>query len=153
MGSDYLLWLLTALYAAHILEEYQLGWRSWAQKTIGIPVTWTDFYLTNAAVIVLSVCLASIGWRVPAISLIYPGLMLINAIFFHIIPTIWMRQISPGVFTAVVLFLPGVLATYIGAANDGVLNVGTLVVSLIGGALAMALPLVLFPLKRRFGAG
>jgi hypothetical protein len=52
MSLTDLLWLATAAYGVHILEEYQLNWRDWARAVIGLPVEWSDFYVVNALVIV-----------------------------------------------------------------------------------------------------
>ena len=38
-----LIWFATACYGLHILEEYQLDWRDWARKALGLPVEWSDF--------------------------------------------------------------------------------------------------------------
>jgi hypothetical protein len=47
MSLTDLLWLATAAYGVHILEEYQLNWRDWARAVIGLPVEWSDFYVTT----------------------------------------------------------------------------------------------------------
>jgi hypothetical protein len=122
MQNDYLLWIATAFYAAHILEEFAFDWRSWASKGINLPVNWQWFHIVNAAVVILGICCASIGWRLPEFSLIYPALMTINAVFFHILSSVILRRIFPGVITALVLFLPIVTAIYAAAAQDGVLT-------------------------------
>ena len=84
-------------------------------------------------------------------SLMYPALMLINGIFFHILPTLGQRRFSPGTITAVALFLPVALWTFYGAYKDGVLSGTTLAISLIGGGLLMASPILL--LRTRGGIG
>jgi hypothetical protein len=38
-------WLLTVAYSAHILEEYMLDWRGWAQQISKMSLSWTDFFL------------------------------------------------------------------------------------------------------------
>ena len=35
-------WLALAAYAAHILEEYTLDWRSWARAVVGLPALGRD---------------------------------------------------------------------------------------------------------------
>jgi hypothetical protein len=49
---------------------------------------------------------AAVGWRVPTFALALPGGLLINAVFFHVLPSIAARRPNPGCFTAVVLYLP-----------------------------------------------
>lgn len=143
MHHDYLLWIATAFYAAHILEEFNYDWKAWATSTLGLPVDWPAFYLTNAVVVVLGVCCAQVGWRLPEFSLIYPALMVINALFFHILPTVVFRRFSPGLITALVFFLPVSVALYYGAYQDGVLTARALIISIMGGVLVMAYPVVL----------
>ena len=61
MSLTDLLWLATAAYGVHILEEYQLNWRDWARGVIGLPVEWSDFYVVNALVIVFGVVAANLA--------------------------------------------------------------------------------------------
>jgi hypothetical protein len=144
-----LLWLATACYGIHILEEYQLNWRDWARTALRLPVEWSDFYVVNALVIVLGVVAANLAeW--PSIALGFPALMLINATFFHVLPVVRMRgRFSPGLFTAVVLFYPVGIACYWRAAADGMLSSAALAGSLVLGALLMASPVVLLLIKDR----
>jgi hypothetical protein len=137
------LWLAVAFYAAHILEEFTYDWKSWVKKTTGLPVDWQAFYITNAAVIILGISCAEIGWRLPEFSLIYPALMVINAIFFHLSPTFFYRRYSPGLITALIFFLPLSGWLYYGAYQDNVLTGRALLFSTIGGVLVMAYPFVL----------
>jgi hypothetical protein len=142
-----LLWLATACYGTHILEEYQLDWRDWARNALKLPVEWSDFYLVNALVIVLGIVAANLAAR-PGLALAFPALMLINATFFHVLPFIRMRgRFSPGLVTAVVLFYPVGIACYWRAAADGVLSATVLIGSLVLGALLMASPIVLLLIK------
>ena len=144
-----LLWLATACYGIHILEEYQLDWREWARSALGLPVEWSDFYVVNAIVIVLGIVAANLAaW--PAIALALPALMLINATFFHVLPFVRMRgRFSPGLFTAVVLFYPVGIACYWRAAADGMLGGAAVVGSIVLGAVLMASPVVLLLIKDR----
>jgi hypothetical protein len=142
-----LLWLATACYGIHILEEYQLDWRDWARSALRLPVEWSDFYLVNALVIVLGVVAANLAaW--PGIALAFPALMLINTTFFHVLPVVRMRgRFSPGLFTALVLFYPVGIACYWRAAADGRLSGTVLAGSLVLGAALMASPVVLLLIK------
>jgi hypothetical protein len=141
------LWVAIAVYGVHILEEYMLDWKNWANHVMKLPVVWPDFYVTNALVVVLGVVAAAIGWRLPAISLAFPALMVINAVFFHILPFAVTRKYSPGFATAVVLFLPVGLGLFYGAHHDGALSTATLVTAIALGAALMAYPIVLLKLK------
>jgi len=149
MSLSELIWLATACYAMHILEEYQLNWRDWARTVIGLPVEWSDFYVVNALVIVFGIVAANLAGRWPSLALAFAALMLINATFFHVLPTIRAHgRFSPGLFTAVVLFYPVGVACYWRAAAAGA-GIIALAGSLVLGALLMASPIVLLKIKDR----
>jgi hypothetical protein len=40
MDLAHWLWLATAAYGIHVLEEFVLDWRDWARSVIGLPVDW-----------------------------------------------------------------------------------------------------------------
>jgi hypothetical protein len=55
---------------------------------IKLPVEWSDFYVTNAIVIALGIAQAQLAPALPLAPLIFASLMLINAVFFHILPVV-----------------------------------------------------------------
>ena len=149
MSLTDLLWLATACYALHILEEYQLNWRDWARAVIKLPVEWSDFYVLNALVVALGFIAANLAASSPALALGFAAVMLVNATFFHVLPIVRTRgRFSPGLITAVVLFYPVGIACYWRAAGDGV-GAGALIGSLVLGAVLMACPIVLLKIKDR----
>jgi hypothetical protein len=148
-GHEFVLWLMLFAYGLHVLEEPMLDWLGWARFTFKLPFTPADFYVTNSLVVVAGVCTAMVGWRLPEVSLAFPALALINAVFFHIGPTVLRRRFSPGLITAVVLFVPVGAWAYVGAYFDGALTVKAAVVSALSGALLMAYPFVLFNIRAR----
>jgi len=96
MKHDYLSWLYAAAYSIHVLEEFTLDWLNWARDPFGFHPEWSNFYVVNATVIVLGICCAQVGWRLPEMSLMYPALMIINALFFHVLATLVKGRLSPG---------------------------------------------------------
>ena len=141
-------WLALAAYALHIMEEFALDWREWARNVIGLPVEWTDFYITNAIVIVLGVVQAQLANVLPIVALSFAALMLINATVFHVLPIMATNgRFSPGTITAVLLFYPIGIGMYRYAAAHGMLTRGVLLGSMLGGAVLMAYPIVLLRLK------
>lgn len=60
------LWLATAAYGVHVLEEFVLDWRDWARAIVRLPVEWSDFYVVNALVIVLGIVAANLADACPA---------------------------------------------------------------------------------------
>jgi hypothetical protein len=147
MNHEIWLWVATAAYGLHALEEFMLDWKDWANKVLKLPVDWPIFYVVNALVVVLGIIASIIGWRLPAVSLAFPALMLINAVFFHILPFVVKKKFSPGLISAVVLFLPLGSWLFYGADKDGVLSVTTVVGAFAIGAGLMAYPIILLKLK------
>jgi hypothetical protein len=139
-----------AAYAAHILEEYTFDWRNWARAVLGLPVEWNDFYVTNAVVVAFGIAQAMLAAELPLAVLSYAALMLINGIFFHIFPFIRTKgHFSPGLFTAVVFFLPLSVATFWTALSSGVASIATIIASLVIGGLTMAFPVVMLMAKSK----
>ena len=144
-----LAWLALIAYALHIMEEFTLDWRDWARGVIHLPVEWSDFYVTNAVVVVLGIAQAELAASLPLIPLSFAALMLINATFFHVLPVIVTKgRYSPGVATAVVLFYPIGIAVFVRAAADDV-GAGTMIAAGVIGAALMAYPIVLLRLRRK----
>jgi hypothetical protein len=136
-----LCWLATAMYALHVLEELAFDWRGWARAVLKLPVEWSAFYVTNALVMVLGVVAAKLADSFPAIGLAFPALMIINAIFFHVLPfVVTGGRFSPGLFTAIVLFLPMGYWCYHTASVAGVLSSEVLWISILLGALIDGFP-------------
>lgn len=147
MKHDYILWFAVMAYAIHMLEELILDWRKWAEHDLKFtPLHWSTFYMANAVVLFIGIAAASIGWHVPSVGLIIPALMAINGIFFHILPTLIQRAYSPGVITAVFLFIPIDIYIYYTSYLDGVLTPFVAIMSLVWGALLMASPIIFIKL-------
>jgi hypothetical protein len=143
IDHSYLLWVAMVAYAVHMMEETIYNWHDWVRTVFKLNAEWSEFYLVNAFVIVLGAGCAMVGWRIPAFALIFPAFMVVNALFFHIAPVIKTGIFSPGVITAVLLFLPVTAWVYIEAARDGVLNTQSVVISSILGFVLMLFPIVL----------
>jgi hypothetical protein len=150
MTLQTLAWLSMAAYAAHIMEEFIFDWRNWARAVIKLPVEWSDFYVTNAAVISLGIAQAELAPTLPLAPLVFASLMLINAVFFHILPFVRMKgRFSPGLVTAILLFFPAGIAVWQRASNEGMLNWTTVTIASFGGAALMAYPIIMLNLKSR----
>ena len=150
---EYLLWLPLAAYAVHVLEEAVLNWKCWAASSLKLTnVNWAIFDVANLAVMFITIATAMVGWQLPAFALMITALMLINGIFFHILPTLTQGKFSPGVITASVLFVPLSFWIYWAAYNDNVLSIGTFVLSLILGGLLMAAPILFLKLRDKLAA-
>jgi uncharacterized protein with HXXEE motif len=143
------LWLCTAAYGLHIIEEFTFDWRGWARNVLRLPVEWSHFYVVNALVIVLGRIAAELAPTSPVLALGFPALMLVNATAFHVRP--WLTtggRFSPGLITAIVLFYPLAIAAYWRAVSDGV-SIPGVIGSLVLGAALMACPVVMLIVKDR----
>ncbi len=150
MSLETISWLSMAAYAYHILEEYSFDWRNWARSALHLPVEWSDFYITNAIVIAFGIVQAQLAATLPLAPLSFAALMLINAVFFHILPFIRLKgRFSPGLFTAVVLFVPISLAAFAAALASKQVGWPTVGFSVLIGALTMAFPVVMLKLRSR----
>jgi hypothetical protein len=143
-------WLAMAAYALHIMEEFSFDWRDWAREVIKLPVEWPDFYVTNAVVVSVGIAQAMLAATMPWVPLSFTGLMLINALFFHIMPMIRTKgRYSPGAATAVLLFLPSVAFSWSTALSTGAADVGTIILGVVIGAVLMAYPIAILHLRQR----
>lgn len=142
-------WALTVAYAAHILEEYILNWKDWAEKTSNMTMKWSEFFVANFAVIILGISCSFVGFECPIFAYMFVGLAMVNALVAHIGTTIVKRRFSPGLITSIFLFLPISTWAYIVAANKGILNSYFLIISLGSGFLIMSFPIILQLIKSR----
>lgn len=134
--GEWTLWVVAASCALHVLEEYFTGWQQWARETLGISMPTTLFLLMNVVLVAAAFLLAREGWRRPALSLVIPAATLVNAVFFHILPTILQRRVSPGVYTATLLYVPFSSWAFVGAWRDGVPK-RAMSVAVVAGTLMM----------------
>jgi hypothetical protein len=147
MKPDYIFWVALAAYAFHILEEYNYDWKTWAQKILKLDVDLNGFYVTNVIFLFFGIACAEVGWAHPTFSLMFPSLMVVNALFFHIMPYVRSkRKFSPGMITAIFLFLPIGLGSFNMAIGLGVHTKSILIAALCG-ALVMAFPIFLLKTK------
>jgi len=135
--SEWTLWVVAVSCALHPAEEYLTGWQEWARQTLGIVMSTTIFIVANAVLVVAALLLARVGWRQPVLSLVIPSATLANAIFFHILPTIVQSRVSPGLYTAVLLYVPFSSWALLGAARDGVAPTA-IATAMVAGTLMMA---------------
>jgi Protein of unknown function with HXXEE motif len=155
MAHEWVLWILVAASAMHVVEERALGWQGWATgylgPRIGAVATWADFWATNMLLIVFGVSAAVVGWSAPAFALAFPALLLIDAVLFHLVPSLQASRPNPGLITVLLLYLPIGIWSYAAASSDGVLSFGAFLLSILIGALAMASAVAWLALAPRLG--
>lgn len=118
--SEWTLWVVAVSSALHALEEYFTGWQAWAAETLGIVMPTSLFVAANGVLVVCALFLARLGWQRPVLALVVPAATLVNAVVFHIVPTIAQGRVSPGVYTAALLYVPFSSWALVGARRDGV---------------------------------
>jgi Protein of unknown function with HXXEE motif len=117
---EWTLWAVAVSCALHATDEYLTGWQQWALQTLGIVMPTMRFFVANVVLVVVALVFARVGWRRPRFSLVIPAATLVNAIFFHILPTIAQSRASPGFYTATLLYVPFSSWALLGAWRDGV---------------------------------
>jgi len=142
-------WILTVAYAGHILEEYVLDWRKWAQETSKLKLEWSEFFVANFAVIVLGISCSVVGFECPIFSYMFVGLAATNAVFAHIGTTIIKKKFSPGLITSLLIFIPVCTWAYIIADEKGIFTCPFLLMTLGGGLLIMLFPVSLQFIKQK----
>lgn len=154
-SHSWVLWVGIIAAGLHVLEEYAEGWVAWANIEIGprfgVEFDDTIFFSTNVLLLFAALAGAAIGWWAPAVSLAIPALFVINAIFFHMLPSARSEKLTPGTLSAIVIYLPVAAWMYWAAAEDGVLSFGTVFLSFVIGAALMAYPLAVLVLKSKIG--
>jgi len=142
-----LLCACVAAYGLHVVEEFVFDWQCWARQVLHLPARWEDFYVTNCLVIVIGAVAVAIAPVWPGVALGFPGLMLINGAFMHVLPFLLGRgKFSPGLITSVLLFFPLGIATIKAAP----LTPAVLVTGFVVGAVLLATPIGFIVLKHKF---
>ena len=118
--SEWTLWAVAVSCVLHVAEEFFTGWQAWAREALGIAMPSMPFLVANAVLVIAAFLQARVGWQRPSLSLVIPSATLVNAIFFHILPTLVQGRVSPGFYTATLLYLPFSSWALVGAARDGV---------------------------------
>jgi Protein of unknown function with HXXEE motif len=117
---EWTLWVVAVATVLHVAEEYFTGWNEWARATLGIAMPAGRFLAVNFVLIAAAFSLARVGRKRPVASLVIPAATLVNAVFFHILPTVVQGRAAPGIYTAALLYLPFSTWAFIDARRDGV---------------------------------
>jgi hypothetical protein len=134
--------VLSALGGAalvHILEEYVGDWVASVQEYVP-GVTLRQFAVVNAAFVVLCVAAAMVGANCLVFALSVTSLVLINA-GIHVLATIVLPSYSPGVMSAVLLYVPLGLYAFYTASGSGQMSLAVATGAVVLGTLWMAVPL------------
>jgi hypothetical protein len=153
--NSWVLWIAIVAIGLHVMEEYAEGWLAWANQQVGprfgVTFTQADFFFTAFLLIFYALAAAAIGWWAPAVSLAIPALFIVNTVFLHMLPSLRGDRLTPGTLSAVFIYLPVAAWIFWAAAEDGVLNLGTVVLAFILGTALMYYPLAVAILAKRIG--
>lgn len=154
-SHSWVLWVGVIAVVLHVTEEYSFGWVAWANEKVaprfGVTIRETDFMLGSVGMLFIAMAGAAIGWWAPAVSLAVPALFVLNAIFFHMLPSARDERLTPGTLSAVFIYLPVAAWMFWAAGTDDRLNFGTFVLAFVLGAVIMAYPLAMLVLRDRLG--
>ena len=152
---SWVLWLGIIAVGLHVMEEYAEGWINWANQQVGprfgITFTQADFFFAAFLLVFYALAGAAIGWWAPAVSLAVPALFIVNAVFLHMIPSARGDRLTPGTLSAVFIYLPVAAWMFWAAAEDGVLDLGTILLAFVLGTALMYYPLAVAVLARKIG--
>lgn len=146
MSLTILAWLAVAAYALHIVEEHILGWFDWARRTMNISLGWEQYVITEVAILILGLTAAMLSGTAmgPTLVVAFTTLLLINVVFFHVLPMLANGgRFSPGAISGVILFLP--LAWQVFRSQS--LSQGDLAWAVVLGVLLILWPMLLLKLR------
>lgn len=103
-----LLWLFVPAYLIHLAEEWFGGFPAWVALLVDRPVPETAFVAINAVALMLMIIglraatrAEANGWMAVAVATI----VLVNT-FLHFVGAVLTSSYSPGLISAVVLYVP-----------------------------------------------
>ena len=103
-----LLWPFVPAYAIHVAEEWFAGFPAWVEQVAGRPVPGNAFLLINTvamAVLIPAVRGATRDQRSGWIAVAIATIVLVNTAF-HLAGSVLTESYSPGLASAVVLYVP-----------------------------------------------
>lgn len=136
----WILWLIAGSALLHIIEEYYFGWLQWVQGFVP-GVTVNQFIIVNSLFLVLCIFAAYIGKKKIVLGLSVASLIFINS-FFHIVPAAAMGVYSPGMVTAIFLYIPLSVLAYVHAFKSGLLGLRVIVLSILLGTFWHSVPIL-----------
>jgi hypothetical protein len=130
--------LLLASAIIHVAEETIYDWVLWANQFIE-GVTWSQFAFWNT--LFLSFCVIGIVSKNIVLQLSLAALVVTNA-FIHLMPSLVHWQYSPGLVSALVLYLPAGISAYVIAYQKSLATKKQMLFSIPLGAALMVAPFI-----------
>ena len=131
-------WLFVACAGIHVAEEFCFGWMAWVNR-FRDRITRPQFLTFNA----LFILLCGLGLVADSVTftLSLASLFLLN-LLVHLVPTLIFRKYSPGLVSALVLYLPLACTTFTYAIRNGLASPRQLVESIALGAFWLGVPML-----------
>jgi hypothetical protein len=135
------IFLICLFYGLHMVEEFAFGFVPWADRYFG-RFDWTQNLIGNFIFLVCVAAACYLYYENPS-GYLWVGMsaamwILANA-FLHISCTILGREYSPGVVTAMVLYVPGGIYFLSQWGKSGLLTWGNVTLSFMVGAMIFML--------------
>jgi hypothetical protein len=135
--------LICIFYGFHMVEEFSFGFVPWADRYFG-RFDWTQNLIGNFLFLVCVAAACYLYYENPTRYLcagMSAAMWILANAFLHISCTILGREYSPGVVTAVILYIPGGVYFLSQWSRDGLLTWENLSLSfLVGGMIFMLIP-------------
>lgn len=102
------IWLFPLTYVVHIAEEYWGGFPAWASRFSSVSLAPNRFLQLNAyALTVMALCVVLVlTWRSMNFLLVGLGVAVVINVLAHALGCVVTRSYSPGVISAIFLWLP-----------------------------------------------
>lgn len=115
-------WAIVAAAVIHVAEEYRGGFLTWFPKFSGMRIAMEQFVIVNALFVLLCITAALVPGQAIVLKLSVAALIFVNACI-HIIGTVRFRRYSPGLVSALLLYMPLAFYAYYRSAAEGRLSV------------------------------
>jgi hypothetical protein len=129
-------WLFCPAFVLHVLEEWP-RFTDWARRHASVRFTQRDYNSIHVAGIAASLLAALLVSRFPNrpvvflfFAFLFTPAVLFNSIF-HVAASVVTRSYCPGALTAVAIYLPLFTVTTMLAFKENLLDMGTLIASLV----------------------
>jgi uncharacterized membrane protein len=137
------IFLLCFIYGLHMAEEFTLNFVEWADRYFG-KFDWTQNLIGNFMFFVVLSFGCYLYYKNPG-KYLWAGMAgcmwVLSNSFLHISATLLGHEYSPGLVTAILLYIPAGLYFMIQWANQGVLTWKNLTLSfVVGGMIFMLIP-------------
>jgi hypothetical protein len=138
LNTNNIYWIILIVAILHVIDEYLMGFVDWS-NTYAIHINIKQFIVINILFWVLCFVAAIHNKKYPQITFSIVVLIFINA-FLHIGGSIKSQTFMPGLLTALFLYIPISIYTFILYNKNNILKPKEFVTPVVIGFLLMAFP-------------